>query len=132
MRAAREKQLAVPKPIAERRSPVEGLAFMLCKMTATQSKTYLRRASEAPVEAYTMKDLSAGAAAYLTAIMRPRKWRRFYTKGSKTGQSMVIRNTAPETTVHGGLPLRVRVGLCGDGCSLIARRGCETAARSEG
>ena len=31
----------------------------------------------APVEAYIRKDLSAGAAAYLTAVIRPRKWRRF-------------------------------------------------------
>ena len=32
---------------------------------------------QAPVEAYIMKDLRAGAAAHLAAVMRPRKWRRF-------------------------------------------------------
>ena len=31
---------------------------------------------------------------------------------------MVIRNTAPASTVRGGVPLRGHVGLCGDGCSL--------------
>ena len=77
MRAAREKLLAVPSPMAGMRSPVDGMAFMLCNLTATQPKTYLGRASEAPVEAYIRKDLSAGAAAYLTAVMKPRKWRRF-------------------------------------------------------
>ncbi len=77
MRAAREKLLAVPRPIAAMRSPVNGMAFMLCKLTGAQSKTYLGRASEAPVEAYIMKDLSAGAAAYLTVVVRSRKWRRF-------------------------------------------------------
>ncbi len=77
MQAAREKLLAVPRPIAGMRSPVDGMPFVLCKLTATQSKTYLGRASEAPVEAYIMKDLRAGAAAYLAAVMRPRKWRRF-------------------------------------------------------
>ncbi len=52
MRAAREKLLAIPRPIAGMRSPVDGMAFMLCKLTATQSKTYLGGVSEAPVEAY--------------------------------------------------------------------------------
>ncbi len=32
--------------IAHSVPPVDGMAFMLCKMTATQSKTYLRRASK--------------------------------------------------------------------------------------
>ncbi|MCH7934343.1 MAG: hypothetical protein IIC36_10175 [Gemmatimonadetes bacterium] len=51
LQAAREKLLAVPRPIAGMRSPVDGMAFMLCNLTATQSRTYLGRASEAPVEA---------------------------------------------------------------------------------
>ena len=68
MRAAREKLLAVPRPIAGIRSPVDGMALMLCKLTATQSKTYLGRASKAPGEAYIRKHLSAGAAAYITAV----------------------------------------------------------------
>ena len=41
VRAAREKLLAVPRPIAGMRSPVDGIAFMLCNLTATQSKTYV-------------------------------------------------------------------------------------------
>ena len=72
LRAAREKLPAVPRPIAGMRSPVDALAFMLHNLTATQPKTYLGRASEAPVEAYIMKDLSAGATAYLTAVVRSR------------------------------------------------------------
>ncbi len=39
MRAEGEKLLAVPRPMA-------GMAFMLCNLTATQSKTYLGRASK--------------------------------------------------------------------------------------
>ncbi len=35
------------------------------------------RPRKVPVEAYIRKVLSAGAAAYLTAVIRPRKWRRF-------------------------------------------------------
>jgi len=46
VRAAREKLPAVPRPIAAMRSPVDGMAFMLCNLTATQSKKYLRRASK--------------------------------------------------------------------------------------
>ena len=48
------------------------MAFVLCKLAATQSKTYLGRASEAPVEAYIIKELRAGATAYLAAVMRSR------------------------------------------------------------
>ena len=55
MRAEGEKLLAVPRPIAGMRSPVDGMAFMSCNLTATQSKTYLGWASEAPVEAYNEK-----------------------------------------------------------------------------
>ena len=77
MRAAREKLLAVPRLIAGMRSPVDGMAFMLCNLTATQSETYLGGVSKAPVETYKRKQLRAGAAAHLTAVMRPRKWRRF-------------------------------------------------------
>ena len=51
VRAAHEKLLAVPSPIAVMRPPVDGIAFMLYNLTATQSRTYLGRASEAPVEA---------------------------------------------------------------------------------
>ena len=43
---AGEKLLAVPRPIAGIRSPVDGMAFMSCKLTATQSKTYLGQASK--------------------------------------------------------------------------------------
>ena len=56
---------------------MDGMAFVLCKLAATQSKTYLGRASEAPVEAYIIKELRAGATAHLTVVIRPRKWRRF-------------------------------------------------------
>jgi len=81
VRAAREKLLAVPRPIAGMRSPVDGMAFLSYNLTATQSKTYLGRVSKSSsgglYEAYIRKDLSAGAAAYLTAVIRPRKWRRF-------------------------------------------------------
>jgi hypothetical protein len=94
----------------------------LCKLTATVQDISWR-GLQAPVETYKRKELRAGAAAHLAAVIRPRKWRRFYTKGSKTGQPMVIRNTAPESTVRGGLPLRVHVGLGDDGCSPIARLG---------
>ncbi len=48
--------------------------FWLRKLTATQPKTYLRRASEAPVEACKLrKQLRAGATAYLTVVVRPRR-----------------------------------------------------------
>ena len=56
MQAVREKLLAVPRPIDGIHSPVEGLAFMSCNLTATQPKTYLGRASEAPVEAYIKEE----------------------------------------------------------------------------
>ena len=56
MRAAWDKLLAVPRPMAEMRSPVDGMAFISCNLTATQSKTYLGRASEAPVEAYIKEE----------------------------------------------------------------------------
>ncbi len=52
MQAALEKLLTVPRPIAGMRSPVDGMAFMLCSLTATQSKTYLGGVSKAPVETY--------------------------------------------------------------------------------
>ena len=42
------------------RSPVDGMAFLLCKLTATQSKTCLGRASKAPVEAYIKEGIEGG------------------------------------------------------------------------
>ncbi len=60
MRAAREKQLAVPRPIAGMRSPVDGMPFILCNLTATQSKTYLGGASKAPLEAYNKEGFEGG------------------------------------------------------------------------
>ncbi len=45
---------------------------------------------QALVETYKRRQLRAGAAAYLTVVMRPRKRRRFYTKGSKTGQPTLL------------------------------------------
>ena len=46
VRAAREKLPAVPKPLAGMRSPVDGMAFISCNLTATQSKTYLGGVSD--------------------------------------------------------------------------------------
>ncbi len=42
------------------------------------------------METYKKKELRAGAAAYLPVVVRPRKWRRFYAKGSKTEQPTLL------------------------------------------
>ncbi len=77
MRAAREKLLAVPSPIAAMPSPVDGMAFMLCNLTATQSKTYLGRASKAPGEAYNEKAIEGGRHSLPHRGHEIAEWRRF-------------------------------------------------------
>ena len=77
MQAAREKLLAVPRPIAVMRSPVDGMAFMSCNLTATQSKTYLGRASEAPVEAYIKETFEDGRRSLPHRGREAAEWRRF-------------------------------------------------------
>ena len=42
------------------RWPVDGMAFMLCKLTTTQSKTYLAGSPKAPVEAYIKEGIECG------------------------------------------------------------------------
>ena len=77
MRAAQNKLLAVPRPMAGMRSPVDGRAFMLCNLTATQPKTYLRRASEAPVEAYIKETFEDGRRSLPHRGREAAEWRRF-------------------------------------------------------
>ena len=77
MRAARQKLLAVPRPMAGMRSPVDGRAFMLCNLTATQPKTYLRRASEAPVEAYIKEEFEGSRHSLPHRGHKAAEWRRF-------------------------------------------------------
>ena len=60
MRAAREKLLAVPRPIGVMRSPVDGMAFLLCTLAATQSKTYLGRASDSSGGGLKIKEIERG------------------------------------------------------------------------
>ena len=42
------------------RSPVDGMAFMLCNLTATQSKTYLGRASDSSGGGLKIKEIEGG------------------------------------------------------------------------
>ena len=46
--------------IAGMRSPVDGMAFMLCNLTATQSKTYLGRASDSSGGGLKIKEIEGG------------------------------------------------------------------------
>jgi len=74
---AREKLLAVPRPIAGIRWPVDGMAFMLCKLTTTQSKTYLAGSPKAPVEAYIKEGIECGRHSLPHRGLKTAEWRRF-------------------------------------------------------
>ncbi len=105
------------------RSPVDGMAFISCNLTATQSKTYLGRASEAPVEAYIMKDLSAGAAAYLTVVVRSRS-------GAGSRQR-VRRRGSPRCYTQAAVRPRMnteRVRKLADGSVVVRLHPCSSAA----
>ncbi len=82
------------------------------------------------MEAYIRKQLRAGAAAYLAVVVRPRKWRRFYAKGSKTGQPMLL-YTGGAADEHGP-GAEAREQLRGDPPSSVLIRGGEMAARTDG
>ena len=69
--------LAVPGAIAAMRSPVDRMAFMLCKLTATQSKTYPGWASKAPVEAYIREGTECGRHSLPHRGHEAAEWRRF-------------------------------------------------------
>ena len=60
VQVAREKLLAVPRAISGMRSPVDGMAFMSCNLTATQSKTYLGRASKLRWRPYINEGFECG------------------------------------------------------------------------
>ncbi len=77
MRAAREKLLAVPRPIAGMRSPVDGMAFMLCKLTPTQSKTYLGWASDSSGGGLKIKEIEGGRHSLPHRGREIAEWRRF-------------------------------------------------------
>ena len=78
VRAAREKLPAVPKPLAGMRSPVDGMAFMLCNLTATQPKTYLGRASDSSGGGLKIKEQIEGGRHSLPHRGRETaEWRRF-------------------------------------------------------
>ena len=76
-RPAREKPLAVPRPIAGMRSPVDGMAFMLCNLTATQSKTYLGRASDSSGGGLKIKEIEGGRHSLPHRGHEAAEWRRF-------------------------------------------------------
>ena len=75
--AAREKRIAVPKPITRMRSPVDGMAFMLHNLTAPQSKTYLRRASDSSGGGLKMKEIEDGRHSLPQRGHQAAEWRRF-------------------------------------------------------
>lgn len=59
------------------RSPADRMAFMLCKLTATHSKTYLGRPSQAPMEADNEKAIGGGRRSLPHRCREIAEWRWF-------------------------------------------------------